>query len=258
MSDAAEVPVLHPASLYKSAAGDGHSPLPVGTQLLSSGEAFSPVMVVKRDALEHNLTTMARYCQDEGIQLAMHGKTSMSPELTAAQLNAGAWGVSAATPSQVRAFRAFGVRNVILANELVDPAGIRWIAEYQATHSNEEFYCYVDSVAGVHLLERDLAALDFDVVLDVLIEVGFDGGRTGAREQTTIFEIAQATLAAQHLRLIGVAGYEGALVSDRSAEAIQRVRDYCEHVGTVAADLDRARLFAGADVIVSVGGGGVL
>src|SRR5665647_14355 len=246
---------VHLDPYFKSAAGDGHSAIPTGTQILSSGDAFSPFMVVKRDALAHNLTTMARYCRDEGVQLAMHGKTSMSPELTMAQLNAGAWGVSAATPSQVRVFRAFGVRNVLLANELVDPAGIRWIAEYQAAHADEEFYCYVDSVAGVELLETELAALAFGVVIDVFVEVAVEGGRTGARERTTIFEVARATVAARHLRLIGVAGYEGALASDRSSEAIQRVRDYCAYVGAVAVELDRARLFEVPDVALSAGGG---
>jgi D-serine deaminase-like pyridoxal phosphate-dependent protein len=255
MPDSPFETTVHLDPYYKSAAGDGRSPLRVGMQLLSSGEAFSPLMVIKGDALEHNLASMARYCTDEGIQLAMHGKTAMSPELSIAQLNAGAWGVSAATPSHVRVFRAFGVRNVLLANELVDPAGIRWIAEYQAAHPAEEFYCYVDSVAGVELLEAELASLPFEVVIDVLVEVGSEGGRTGARERTTIHEVARATLAARHLRLSGVAGYEGALASDRSAEATRRVRDYCEHVGAVAEELDRARLFETSEVILSVGGG---
>lgn len=223
--------------------------------MLSSRQTLSPLMVIKRDALAHNLEAMARYCQDQSIQIAVHGKTSMSPELTQAQLDAGAWGVSAATPSQVRLFRTFGVRNILLANELVDPSGIRWIAEYQATHPDLEFYCYIDSVAGVELLETELGALDFDVVIDVFIEVGTEGGRTGARERKTIFEVAEATRAARHLRLIGVAGYEGALANDRTSKAIQRVAEYCGFVAAVATELDGARLFESPDVTLSVGGG---
>ncbi len=246
---------LHLDPYFKSAAGDGHSAIPVGTRLLSPGVAFSPLMVIKREALAHNLEAMAQYCRDEDLQLAMHGKTSMSPELTLAQIGAGAWGVSAATPSQVRVFRAFGIRNVLLANELVDPAGIRWIAEYRDEHPGEEFYCYVDSVAGVDLLESELSALGLDVEIDVFIEVGAQGGRTGARLRTTVFEVAHAAQAARHLRLVGVAGYEGALASDRSAEAIRRVRDYCLYLGALAADLDHARLFETPEVILSAGGG---
>ena len=52
----------------------------------------------------------------------------MSPQLLARQLGAGACAVTVATISQVRVFRAFGVQHVILANELVDVAGLRWLA----------------------------------------------------------------------------------------------------------------------------------
>nr|WP_201762370.1 hypothetical protein [Pseudarthrobacter psychrotolerans] len=69
---------------YKSAPGDGRSPIP--------GEVFSPVMVLKESALEHNLVALAKYCTDHGVDIAVHGKTSLSPELTAAQINTGAWG----------------------------------------------------------------------------------------------------------------------------------------------------------------------
>lgn len=255
MSDLRLESSLHLDPYFKSAPGDGHCAIPAWTHLLSPGGAFSPLLVLRRDALAHNLATLAGYCRDEDVRLAMHGKTSMSPELTLAQIDAGAWGVSAATPSQVRVFRAFGVRNILLANELVDPAGIRWIAGYQHAHPDEEFYCYVDSVAGVDLLEAELSALGLGVVIDVFIEVGAEGGRTGARLRTTVFDVAHAAQAARHLRLVGVAGYEGALASDRSAEAIRRVRDYCLYLGDLATDLDRTRLFEAPEVILSAGGG---
>jgi D-serine deaminase-like pyridoxal phosphate-dependent protein len=255
MSDTFLGSSLHLDPYFKSSAGEGHSVITEGTNVLASGQVFSPLMVIKRDALEHNLTTMAQYCQDQSIQIAVHGKTSMSPELTQAQIDAGAWGVSAATPSQVRLFRAFGVRNILLANELVDPSGIGWIAEYQASHPDEEFYCYVDSVAGVELLETELGSLALDVVIDVFVEVGIEGGRTGARERQEIFEVAEATRAARHLRLIGVAGYEGALANDRTLEAIGRVAEYCGFVAAVAAEFDASRLFEAPDVTLSVGGG---
>jgi D-serine deaminase-like pyridoxal phosphate-dependent protein len=241
--------------VYKSVGGDGQGPMRIGTGLFSSNEVFSPVMVAKRDALVHNLTAMSDYCREEGVELAPHGKTSMSPELCLAQVAAGAWGISAATPSQVRVFHAFGVHNVLLANELVDPAGIRWIAEYQNEHPGNEFYCYVDSVDGVDLLERELLASGLDVVIDVLLEVGSEGGRTGARDHSTALAVANAALEAPHLRLIGIAGYEGALVSDRRLESMRRVREYCEVVGVIAADLDQARMFQGPNVVLSVGGG---
>ena len=71
---------------------------------------------------------MARWCAEHGVQLAPHGKTHMSPQLCARQLDAGACAITVATISQVRTYRAFGISAVILANELVDAAGLHWLA----------------------------------------------------------------------------------------------------------------------------------
>ncbi len=83
-------------------------------------DAVGPVCVLRAEALTHNLATMAGWCRDRGVELAPHGKTHMAPQLFARQLDAGACGITAATLSHVRTYRAFGVRDVVLANELVD------------------------------------------------------------------------------------------------------------------------------------------
>ena len=57
-------------------------------------------------------TAMAGWCRDRGVELAPHGKTHMAPQLFARQLDAGACGITAATLSHVRTYRAFGVRDV--------------------------------------------------------------------------------------------------------------------------------------------------
>lgn len=241
--------------IFKASPGAGTAAIPEGTNVLSSGEVFSPVMVLKEEAIKHNLRAMAEYCKNAGVELAMHGKTSLSPELTQAQLDSGAWGISAATPSQVRLFRAFGVKNILLANELVDPAGIRWIAKYQSSHPDSEFLCYVDSIAGVQLLESVLAKQNPPVILDVLLEVSAPGGRTGARNWETTASIARAVGSSRHLRLVGVSGYEGALAGDRSEASTERIRTYCRQVSDIAARLNALELFDSEKVILSLGGG---
>ena len=239
---------------YKSAPGDGREPIPVGTDVFAPGAVFSPVMLLRQSALATNVASMARYCRDRRVELAMHGKTSMSPELTAAQLRAGAWGVSAATPSQVRTFRAFGVRNVLLANELVDPGGIRWIAEYQREHPDDEFLCYVDSLRGVAVLQETLSRTP-DVTLDVLLEVAPYGGRTGARSIEAAVSIAEAVRGAPRLRLVGISGYEGAVAGDRDVDSVEQVRHYAAFVADAARELDGRGLFDTDRVVLSLGGG---
>jgi D-serine deaminase-like pyridoxal phosphate-dependent protein len=242
-------------NVFKSAPGDGHEPIPVGTNVLTDGCVFAPVMVLKQTAVEHNLEALARYSRTEGVLLAPHGKTTMSPELTQAQLDAGAWAISAATPAQVRTFWQFGVPRVLLANELVDPGGIDWIVRHLAERPDHEFLCYVDSLEGVRILDHAVGATGTGVTLDVLVEIGTDGARTGLRTLDEAVQVARAVSASRTLQLRGVAGYEGALVSGRDAQSVDKIASYCRQVAQVAATLDEQSLFSGGEVILSVGGG---
>ncbi|ACZ84546.1 alanine racemase [Streptosporangium roseum] len=209
----------------------------VGSSLF--GGAFSfPVMVAHRSALEHNIATLAAFARDHGLILVPHAKTTMSPELVRAQLDAGAWGVTAATPSQVLTLRGFGVSRIILANQVFDPAGLAAIAAALADDPSFEFLCFVDSVAGVEALSRHAGARPFRV----LAELGHEGGRGGSRTLAHLLEVASAAQAADGVELAGVAGYEGSLPSAGEVRAyLHRLLEALEHL--------RVR-----DPILSVGG----
>src|SRR5215467_7174810 len=92
------------------------------------GDFLFPVMLLKASALRHNIDAMAALCERTGVFLAPHAKTSMAPQLVQMQLAAGSWAVTAASTWQARLWRNFGVDRIILANELVEPASIEWIA----------------------------------------------------------------------------------------------------------------------------------
>ncbi|MBA0038967.1 alanine racemase [Pantoea sp. BIGb0393] len=241
-----------PAPRFKSVAGAGDTPLALGTAVLSSDAVFSPLMIMKQSALENNLRQLAAFCRENGVLLAAHGKTSMSPAiLRRAITEGGAWGLGAATPAQVRALRQFGIRNVFLANQLVDPAGIRWIAQWQQQHPDHGFLCYVDSLQGVKLLAQHLG----ESQISVLLEMSVSGGRTGCRSPQDAVAIAKAIAACPALKLVGVAGYEGALGAGRDAAGIQRVKDYCQMMIATAELLAEKQLFSSDHIILSAGGG---
>ena len=58
------------------------------------GDLPLPAAVIRRRALQGNLQWMQQYAREQGVELAPHGKTPMSPQLFAAQLAAGAWGMT--------------------------------------------------------------------------------------------------------------------------------------------------------------------
>src|SRR3954468_8537892 len=112
---------------------------------LTDGSLTFPVLTLDADALAHNITELADWSPAPGLSLAPHGKTTMSPEVFAAQLEAGAWGMTVATGNQLLAAYAFGVRRILVANEILDPTVLRWIA----ARDDAEILFYVDSAEGV-------------------------------------------------------------------------------------------------------------
>ncbi|AXX32897.1 D-serine deaminase [Actinosynnema pretiosum subsp. pretiosum] len=210
---------------------------------LVTGGFVGPLVVLDQEALEHNLDVMAAWCAERGVLLAPHGKTTMAPQLFAAQLERGAWGITAANTSQVRVYRAFRVRRVLLANELVDPAGLRWLADELAADPDFEFACWVDSVEGVERMTEALTGALSGALgvparpVDVLVELGAPGGRTGARDLAAARAVAEAAAASPALRLVGVAGYEGSLAHDASPGSLAAVDGYLAALRELVHDL---------------------
>ncbi|WP_054055785.1 amino acid deaminase [Alloactinosynnema sp. L-07] len=213
------------------------------------GDGFvGPMVVLDGPAIEHNLTTMASWCAERGVLLAPHGKTTMAPALFARQLEHGAWAITAATAGQLRVYRAFGVSRVVVANEFLDPAGLRWLAR-ELADPDFEVTCWVDSVRGVELMT---AAWSGPRPLDVLVEVGVAGGRTGVRDLATARTVAAAIAASPALRLVGVGGYEGPASADASGEGLAAVAAYLDRLRDTVFAL--AGMFETDQVIVTAGG----
>ena len=219
------------------------------------GEFLPPVMVLKDSALRHNSKLVAGYCKRHDFLLAPHGKTSMAPQLLKLQLDDGAWAVTAATMSQVRVWRAVGVERVILANELAEPAAIRWIARELEADPTFDFYCLVDSVAGVRLLESTLSEAGLSRRLQVLLEVGPPGGRAGCRTREQALEVARGVAESEHLALAGVEAFEGVIDAPGLQATLRAVDSFLDEMRKLVLALDDAGLFAKAPAVVVTAGG---
>lgn len=214
-----------------------------------------PLLTLDHHALEHNLRTMSDWCADHGVQLAPHGKTTMAPQLFRRQLEFGAWGITAANISQLRVYRAFGVSRILLANQLIDPSGLRWLAGELDRDPEFSFSCWADSVRGVRLMTEALTAAPPSRPVDVLIELGGEHGRTGARTLAEALEVARAVADSPVLRVAGVSGYEAAMAHDLSDRDKDTVDDYLRALRELVAELDDAGHFEGlGEVIVTSGG----
>ncbi|MFD8338802.1 amino acid deaminase [Streptomyces solisilvae] len=219
---------------------------------LFTGGFTTPVLALSAEALEHNLVALERYSAAHGLAFAPHGKTSLAPQLFERQLAHGAWGITAAVPTQVRIYRAFGIQRIFLANEVVDAAALRWLAAELDADPDFRFIAYVDSVRGVELMDAALREAGARRPVDVVVELGGgEGARTGIRTEAECATVADAVAATGTLRLVGVAGYEGEVPKPDG----ERVRAWLRRLTALAADFDAAGRFDGVDeVVVSAGG----
>lgn len=226
-----------------------------------AGDLPLPIMTLNSSALSHNIRTMAAYCRERDVFLAPHGKTTMSPQLFEWQIEASCWAITAATPTHLSLYRAFGIERILYANQLVEPAALRWLAAEINRDESFEFYCLVDSVDGV---ERMASALEGQLraPVNVLIEIGHSGGRAGCRTIDDVQAVAGAVDRSRSLRLAGVEAFEGtiddAVTSTRSSDGSRTSESVsvllAEVAATVRTLVERGFLNANRDVIVSAGG----
>ena len=222
-----------------------------GWNVLRADTSF-PVALLKASALRHNLEWMREFCERYGAVLAPHGKTTMCPQLFGAQLGNGAWGITLASASQVQIAHRFGVRRVLLANQLVAPADINSIVRLMHDDPDFEFFALADSLEGVARLSHAASALARP--LPLLVEMGLAGKRAGCRSIDQAMAVARAICAARGLTLAGIEGYEGLLVSDDRDADVRAVGAFVAQLVALVRQADAEGLFGGAEVLLSAGG----
>ena len=202
--------LLRPGSLNgRSVAGNGLNLLREDLSL--------PVAVLQESRVRANLAWMREFIEDYGVLLAPHGKTTMSPRLFSLQLEYGAWGITVATAHQAAIAYQHSVRRVLMANQLVGKANMRIISELLRDPAFD-YFCLVDSAELVDQLGRYFRAQGQR--LQVLLELGVAGGRTGARDTAQVETVLDALSSwGDCLVLRGVEVYEGVLKEESKVRA---------------------------------------
>ena len=216
-----------------------------GWHLLSEDMSL-PAAVLYEEQLTHNLNWMQRFIAAYGVKLAPHGKTTMAPKLFARQLQTGAWGITLATAHQTRVAYEHGVRRVLMANQLVGKQNMAIVARL-LEDAGFEYFSLVDSASHVEQLGTFFQSCGRR--LNVLLELGVEGGRTGVRDRQQL----QALLASlarwrKHIALCGVELYEGILDDEAS------IRVFLQSAVDLARELARENLFDRSPVLLSGAG----
>jgi D-serine dehydratase len=239
-------------------AGEGLTSAEIGRLGLDllAGDLMMPAAVIREEALHGNVAEMQAFAHRSGARLCPHGKTSMSPELFAMQIEAGAWGITAATAHHVRVYRRLGIGRIFLANQLAGRADLDFVTAELARDPSFDFYGLVDSAAGATQLAEAAGRAGGERPVQVLVETGLEGGRAGVRDVGEALALARLIAEEPRLALRGVECFEGIRQTRRDARL--EAADIIDLATIAAHDMADEGLFAGDEILVSAGGSAFL
>ena len=174
---------------------------------LHKGELDTPALLVNLDAVEGNIQRMADFCRAQGVNLRPHAKIhKATPILAWMQLRAGAIGITASKLSEAEVLASAGIRDILIANQVVGARKIRRLVNLAAY---TDLMVAVDSFENVQEISR--AAHEKGSTVGVLVEVNIGNDRSGVGPLATTLSFVQSILAFPSIRFRGVMGYDGHL-----------------------------------------------
>ncbi len=242
-------PLGHAALRRSAVAGAGWNVL--------AGDLPFPIAVLKRDALAHNVDWLQGQARRWGIDLAPHGKTTMSPQLFQRQLEAGAWGITFATVGQLAVGVAAGVRRALIANQVLGDADLAAIQQLLREHAGLRVIFLVDSQAQLALVEDWAARHAGGVPFEVMLELGLPGGRTGCRGHEQALALARRLHASAAVAFVGIECYEGLGAQGHTEADAPYANALMDRVEALARECEAQGLFDTQEVLFSAGGSAI-
>ena len=204
-------------------------------------ELDTPALLIDLDKMEANIRTMAAYFSTVNAQLRPHVKTHKTPIISHKQIAAGAIGVTCAKLGEAEAVIHAGIRDVLIANQIV---GAHKIARLINLAKHSEIMVAVDNAQNVQAISEAASAKDANVRMLVEVNVGMN--RCGVEQGEPALALAELIRKSPNVKFAGLMGYEGHTVAkpdkaERNAaarEAIQILVDakhYLEKRGVAVA-----------------------
>src|SRR5262245_4151312 len=192
-----------PSSLCVSNAMDVHE-YEIG---LHKSELDTPALLVDLDAVERNIQRMAEFCRAHGVNLRPHAKIhKATPILAWMQLRAGAIGITASKLSEAEVLASAGIRDILIANQIVGARKIRRMVNL-AAYTN--LIVAVDSIENAR--EISSSVQERGATVGVLVEVNIGNDRCGVGPLASTLSFVQSLLPLPGIQFRGLMGYDGHL-----------------------------------------------
>ncbi|HEU5317743.1 MAG TPA: DSD1 family PLP-dependent enzyme [Chloroflexota bacterium] len=209
----------------------------------------TPALCLDLDAFDRNVARMAGTFKKTGVGWRPHTKGIKVPAIAHRLIAAGAFGVTCAKVSEAEVMAQAGIRDILVANEVIGEIKTRRLA-YLCRQA--DVVVGVDSPVGIAQLDK--AAGEVGTRPRVLVEVNTGMNRCGVQPGDPAAALARRVADSPNLRFAGVMGWEGHATTvadpDEKRAAVKQA------VGQLTASADACRA-AGLDVqIVSCSGTG--
>lgn len=189
---------------------------------MDEADIQTPCLILDLDALERNITKMGDYAKAHGMRHRVHGKMHKSVDVAQLQERiGGAVGVCCQKVSEAEVFVRGGIKDVLVSNQVRDPAKIDRLARLPKLGSR--IIVCVDDLANV--ADLSASAVRHGTQLEVFVEIDCGAGRCGVTTTPAVVEIAKAVQAAENLKFTGIQAYQGAMQHLDSYEARQEKLD---------------------------------
>jgi 3-hydroxy-D-aspartate aldolase len=210
---------------------------------MAEADIQTPALVLDLDALERNIKKMGDYAAAHGMRHRVHGKMHKSVDVYFLQERlGGACGVCCQKVSEAEVFARAGVKDVLVSNQVRDPAKIDRLARLPKLGART-IVC-LDDLANV--ADLSAAAVRHGTQIECLVEIDCGAGRCGVTTTPAVVAIAQAVAAAPGLKFAGIQAYQGAMqhmdsYADRKAKidvAVAMVADAVAGLKAVGLECD--------------------
>ena len=210
-------------------------------------ELDTPALLIDLDKMEANIRKMADYFTSVNADLRPHLKTHKTPIIAHKQIAAGAIGVTCAKLGEAEAVVHAGIRDVLIANQIV---GTQKIARLINLAKRSEIMVAVDNAQNVQAISE--AALAKGVTIRILVEVNIGMKRCGVEPGKATLELAHQVCKSPNLKFEGLMGYEGHTVANPNrTEREVSTRESMQHLIETKHFLEKH----GIEVSIMSGGG---
>ncbi len=167
----------------------------------------TPALCVDLDAMESNIRELAAACRQNGVAWRPHAKCHKSVDVGRKLIAAGAIGLTCAKLGEAEIFAAAGIKDLLIANELVGPQKVRRLVELRRIA--DPVFC-IDHIDQALPISQAMHAAGLRVRAVLEVNVGMN--RAGILPGEPALFLAQEIARLPGIELAGVMGWEGHLV----------------------------------------------